>query len=123
MQILIVVSLLSFLILVVMTVHKLWHIKTGVLEQPDEAHLVIPVVKAAQLHGLKLYARLRILLAPTITQAYKDALLLGYSVSASLAKRFAKLANQIKGRGELPKNRSAASFMLAYANKESVLEN
>ncbi|MFA6006353.1 MAG: hypothetical protein WC764_01350 [Candidatus Paceibacterota bacterium] len=122
MQILIFTSLLSFLALVAMTGNKLWHIKTGKIEEPYDLHLVGPIAKAAHVHGLKLFAQLQTKLEPTLKQAYKDVMLVAYTTSAAIAKRFAKIANAIKGRGELPENRSGASFMLAYAQKENALE-
>ncbi len=123
MQILIFVSLSSFLALVAMTANKLVSVKTGKISEPYDLHLVGPIVKVAHVHSMKVLAKVKTYAHPTLVQAKKDMMLLAYDSSANMAKRFAKIANEIKGRGELPESRSASSFMLAYAQKESAYEN
>jgi len=119
MQTLIFTSVVSFLCLAIISLNKLWQIKRGTAEGSHDIHLVGPVAKAAHVHALFVAGRMKKLIEPTVRQAHKDILLLGYSASASLAKRFAKLANEIKGRGELPDKRNGRSFILAYAQKET----
>lgn len=127
MQILIFVSLTSFLALVAMTVNKMWHVRSGKVSESHDLHLVGPLMKfsakVAQVHGMKVYTKVKTYARPTLLQARKDMMLLAYDSSANLAKRFAKIANEIKGKGELPEGRSASSFMLAYAQKENGYEN
>jgi len=106
-----------------MTAQKLWYIKTGKAEGSHHVHLVGPVAKAVHEQGLQVLARAKTRLEPTARQAYKDIMLLGYTTSAALAKRFAKIANEIKGKGELPESRNSAAFMLAYARKEAGSNN
>lgn len=119
MQISLFVAVLSFFGLVAMVANKLWHIKTGKIEEPYNLHLLGPIARAAHVHSLRAMERAGARIRPTVVQAKKDMMLLGYEASATLAKRFAKIANEIKGKGELPDSRSGSSFMLAYAQKEN----
>ena len=112
---------MSFLALVAMIANKIWHVRTGKISEPHHLHLVGPVVtflaKTAHLHSSKVYTKVRMHARPTLLQAKKDIMLFGYDASASLAKRFAKIANEIKGKGVLPETHET-SFHFAYLKNQ-----
>lgn len=119
METLLFVWAVSLFILLAMASIKFWQVRGGKAGASEHLHLVGPVVKATHDYAVGVYRRLHVSLQPTITKLYADVLHLAYTACAGMAKRFAKIANEIKGKGELPVNASGASLILAYARRDT----
>ena len=117
MQILSIISLLSFLGAASMIARKYWHLKRGNLKETDSLHLIAPLAKAAHTFATKMYLQIHTKLEPSISQLWSELMIIGYNATAALAKRFAKIANEIKGKGVLPEAHET-SFLFTYLKNQ-----
>ena len=116
METLAIVSLVSFLGIAVLSAHKWWHLHIGKIEEPCNVELVRPIVARAKFNTVWYAKEICVATKPVAHKLYDDLLLIAFHLTAGLAKRFAKLANEIKGKGELPEDKSTSVF-LSYLNK------
>lgn len=121
MSILIFVTLSSFIAIACMVGHKIWHVHTGKLEEPDELHIIGPAVHIAQDAVKRLYQNLYARMYPIAQKLYKDLLVILYAVSRETAKRSATFANQVKGKHEVRAVRDGDSFLSGYLKKRDSL--
>ena len=97
--------------------YKYWNLRKGTLEVADSLHLVAPLIKVAHNFATEVYNQVHIQIQPSVSNLWSECMLIGYNTTATLAKKFAKLANEIKGKGVLPETHKT-SFLFAYLKNQ-----